>query len=113
MRSFRDLLGLVKREVRVPAGPTVIREDRYLVDHVEDWSEVRSPGRARRRRRQGHPQRIRIVAVPRREVLVIEGVMYAHPVVVAEIAAKLRDTGQRLQRDIDRETLRILGGGAL
>jgi hypothetical protein len=28
---------------------------------AEDWSQVRSPGRARRRRKQGHPQNIRLV----------------------------------------------------
>lgn len=33
--------------------------DNELVgDPYEDWSRVRSPGRARRRRKQGHPQRI-------------------------------------------------------
>lgn len=31
---------------------------------VEDWSRVRSPGRAARRRRQGHRQNITIVMVP-------------------------------------------------
>lgn len=39
------------------AGIRVITND-SIGDPYEDWSGVRSPGRARRRRAKGHPQRI-------------------------------------------------------
>lgn len=68
------------------AGMRII-EDRSLVDTVEDWSQVRSPSRARRRRKLGHPQRIVFRQVPKEEVYVIEGrTMVMHP----ETARKLR-----------------------
>lgn len=38
-------------------GIRVITSD-VVGDPYEDWSGVRSPGRARRRRAKGHPQRI-------------------------------------------------------
>ena len=50
-------------------------------DAYEDWSGVRSPSRALRRRKQGHPQRI--VTRYRANVKVlhdkIHGVIYMHP----------------------------------
>jgi hypothetical protein len=68
------------------AGMRII-EDRTLVDVVEDWSRVRSPSRARRRRKLGHPQRIYSREVPREDVYVVEGhTMIMHP----EAARKLR-----------------------
>jgi hypothetical protein len=39
------------------AGVRII-ESLHMVDRVEDWSRVRSPGRAARRRRQGHRQNL-------------------------------------------------------
>jgi hypothetical protein len=50
-----------------------IVESLAMVDHVEDWSGVRSPSRARRRRKQGHPQRIKITTTPKKQAYAIEG----------------------------------------
>lgn len=44
-------------------GLRVISDIRLTLP-FEDWSLVRSKGRARRRRRLGHPQRIRYLQVP-------------------------------------------------
>lgn len=99
----------IRRSVIRPDA-VVIHESELLVDRVEDWSEVRSPSRAARRRRQGHPQRIRMVEIPKREIRMVDGVMYAHPVVAAEIRAKVRARGEQLQRAIDAEVLRALTG---
>lgn len=65
-----------------------IIEDRNLVDHVEDWSRVRSPSRAARRRRHGHKQNIVTRTVPQQAVFMIDGgrTMVMHP----EIAKKVR-----------------------
>lgn len=64
-----------------------IVESLLMVDMVEDWSGVRSPSRARRRLRQGHKQNIRMVAVPKPDVLSMDGgrSLVMHP----EIARKL------------------------
>ncbi len=50
-----------------------IRESWLMVEHVEDWSKVRSHGRARRRMRQGHPQNIVHRQVPRKDAITTDG----------------------------------------
>jgi hypothetical protein len=57
-----------------------------MVDHVEDWSRVRSPGRAARRRRK-HRQNIKIVAVPKRYAILDETrrTWYVHPEFMREL----------------------------
>jgi hypothetical protein len=44
-----------------------------ITDELEDWSACRSPSRARRRRAMGHPQRVRIIAVPSSRVISVKG----------------------------------------
>lgn len=63
-----------------------IVEDPHMVETVEDWSDVRSPSRAARRRRQGHRQRIRYVTRPKQQVISGMGCLIMHP----EVAARLR-----------------------
>jgi hypothetical protein len=51
-----------------------IVEDINMVDGpFEDWSKVRSHGRATRRRRRGFPQRIRVYYTPKKEAFAIDG----------------------------------------
>lgn len=59
-------------------GLRVIR-DINLTDTVEDWSRVRSPGRARRRRKLGHPQNIVWRVVPKKDVFKIGDILVGHP----------------------------------
>ncbi|MGU3666132.1 hypothetical protein ACLBX9_18260 [Methylobacterium sp. A49B] len=77
-------------------GIRIFASELMPTDTVEDWSEVRSPSRAARRRRQGHCQRIAYREVPRREILYVEAqnAMFMHPVVLAEfeIALQRRST---------------------
>ncbi len=65
-------------------GLQIIEAPAMVIGPFEDWSAVRSPGRARRRRRQGHPQRIRQYYKPDPKVLhdKVHGVIYAHPATV-------------------------------
>lgn len=66
-----------------------IVETIMMTETVEDWSGVRSPSRAARRRRMGHPQRIVIRTVPRKDAISLDGghTWYMHPVA----ARALRD----------------------
>ena len=68
-------------------GDVKIVESLAMVDQVEDWSGVRSPGRARRRRRK-YRQNIKIVNVPKPHAISIDGgrTLIMHP----EIARQLR-----------------------
>jgi hypothetical protein len=66
-------------------------EDWQLVDRIEDWSGVRSPARARRRRRRGFPQRIKVFEVPKPEVYQAPGGMIiGHPVTIAKLKEQIR-----------------------
>lgn len=69
-------------------GGVRIIESWEMVDSVEDWSRVRSPSRAARRRRYGHPQNIRVLLVPKKEAISTDGgrTLIMHP----EMARELR-----------------------
>lgn len=55
-------------------------EDLNMVDAVEDWSEVRSPSRARRRRKRGFRQRIKTIWVPKKVAYKLpDGSLVMHP----------------------------------
>jgi hypothetical protein len=76
-------------------GIRILASEHMPTDTVEDWSRVRSPGRAARRRRQGHPQRIGYRQEPKRMVVhdTAQNVLYVHPVIFDEIAEAI-DRGQ-------------------
>lgn len=56
-----------------------------IVLKIADYSGCRSPSRARRRARMGHPQRIVWKEAP--SVIEMSGTMYAHP----DVYDRLRD----------------------
>jgi hypothetical protein len=56
-----------------------VRESILLTVRHEDWSKVRSPGRARRRMKNGHRQRISYLDIPNPHVFIIHGVIHGHP----------------------------------
>ncbi|WP_158809630.1 hypothetical protein [Beijerinckia sp. L45] len=70
-----------------------------MVDTVEDWSRVRSPGRARRRRWK-HRQNIVLCGVPKTEVLIIDATPFqpamivGHPTVIAALVEKTKLAGE-------------------
>ncbi|MDH2313118.1 hypothetical protein [Methylobacterium brachiatum] len=80
--------------VRLPsyAGIQLV-SDPHMVDVIEDWSKVRSPARAARRRRHGHPQRIRYREVPKPGFLHLpaQNLIVAHPETIAGLQARLKD----------------------
>lgn len=81
----------------LPYGGLRIIERPDMVDPVEDWSRVRSPSRARRRMKAGHPQHMRIIYVPKKEAYQMGNTLVMHPVMAAELrrqmAAKERENG--------------------
>lgn len=79
--------------------PARLVESLHMVDTREDWSGVRSPSRARRRRKQGHRQNIRFITVPKPELLTTaDGTIYGHPATIADMMAKLGEA-QRAKAD--------------
>lgn len=69
------------------AGLQIIESD-AMVDTHEDWSRVRSPARARRRRHK-HPQRIVITTTPRKDAFIVGRQAIMHPLVARAIREKI------------------------
>lgn len=72
-----------------PYGGLRIIERADMTDPVEDWSSVRSPSRARRRMKAGHPQRVRIIHVPKKEAYQMGNTLVMHPVMAAELRRQM------------------------
>jgi hypothetical protein len=73
-----------------------IIEDANLVDPHEDWSGVRSPGRARRRQRYGYRQNIVIRHKPKDQAYSIDNgrTLIMHPDMAASFRAATKLIGQ-------------------
>jgi hypothetical protein len=88
-------MGMVEDMLRKVAAlgpvhaPVRIVESWALYDVVEDWSRVRSPGRARRRMRK-HRQNIVTRHVPKPDAYVVGGVTYMHPETARRFRAMLK-----------------------
>lgn len=68
-----------------------IVESLHMTTTFEDWSRVRSPSRARRRLRQGHPQNIVVRQVPRKDAITLDGgiTYHMHPETARALRAML------------------------
>lgn len=66
--------------------------DENLVDWQEDWSAVRSPSRARRRRARGFRQRIIRTATPKKVAFQFEGSLFMHPAMWGQLKDKVART---------------------
>jgi hypothetical protein len=74
-------------------GLRVFESEHLIIGPFEDWSQVRSPPRARRRRRLGHRQRIRIYYLPDPNMIqTATGDLYGHPATVAKLRAAIKET---------------------
>lgn len=65
-------------------GFHVVLNPSMVVPDGEDWSRVRSPGRARRRRKK-HRQNIRVKYKPDTKIFQYDGRMMMHPAIWEEL----------------------------
>lgn len=72
-------------------GSLRIIEDRHMEEAAEDWSEVRSPSRAARRRRRGHRQRIRFIMRPKPDVYRMGDALIMHPDTARSLRLRLAE----------------------
>ena len=71
-------------------GCRVFTNPLMTVGPFEDWSKVRSPARARRRRKRGFPQRISFYTLPDPNLLqTANGDLFGHPATVAKLMATI------------------------
>jgi hypothetical protein len=76
----------------------------HMTRTEEDWSKVRSPGRAARRLRQGHRQNIRVLEVPRMDFISLDGKkLIGHPEAIKALNAQIA-------REIDAQAYRTMAG---
>lgn len=89
-------------------GGVNLLTDAALVERSEDWSGVRSPGRARRRRARGHAQRVNVNVKPSPKVLKMpNGDMVMHPATLAALKSALAEQQERM---IERLTMNAILG---
>lgn len=75
---------------RTIGGIRVI-ESIHMGEPWEDWSKVRSPGRARRRMRRGHRQNIVRRTRPMPGMIQTGDALYGHPDTIAKVVRALAD----------------------
>ena len=72
-------------------GCRVFTNAHMMVGPFEDWSKVRSPGRARRRRKRGYRQNISFYMLPDPNLIQsANGDLFGHPATVAKLIAKIK-----------------------
>lgn len=76
-------------------GGTVFRTDICMtVPAPDDWSKVRSPARAARRLKRGHPQRIRYGQTqPDPAFYAIGHTVWCHPATLAKAKVQMQKAG--------------------
>jgi hypothetical protein len=84
---------MIGTQYRFADGIEIVRSS-MMTEQMEDWSRVRSPSRARRRRLQGHRQRIVYATVPRRDLIWIGGKLIGHPETIDTMLAALPYAGR-------------------
>lgn len=84
-----------RRYFPITTGLQIV-ESSYLTVPAEDWSRVRSPGRARRRIKRGYRQNIRYYQKPSPDLIVAEGKITGHP-------ETIRALTDRLAKDVANE----------
>lgn len=90
------------REPAIPIGSGLrLVPSPHMSDVTEDWSKVRSPGRAKRRRKAGKPQRIVRMVTPHETAMIdhASGTVYAHPDVLQKLRVRL-DEEKALDRNL-------------
>lgn len=103
-----DIMTDIRRAMEtmpIAPKPITLIPSKHMVDTQEDWSQVRSPGRARRRRKQGHRQNIRYVIVPKSEMYhdASTGKIIGHPDVLAKLEVELHKSREKSVLDALRD----------
>lgn len=89
--KLREMKALLDAAPPMPPPLRFVRNNLLTIGPFEDWSQVRSPGRAARRRRQGHKQRIRYYYKPDPNLWKLpDGTVVGHSETIARLENELR-----------------------
>lgn len=85
-------------------GYKIVVDDELMSTIIEDWSDVRSPSRAKRRRQRGFRQRIKFRKVPKQEAYFLkeQNTMIMHSHFLIELEKKAHDN-RPIGTDFTRE----------
>lgn len=87
-------------------GLRIIR-DIHMTETVEDWSRVRSPSRARRRRRLGYRQNIDYRVVPKKEAVSIGDALVMHPETADALDRLMKEQAEKIHDRMLKEACGI------
>lgn len=104
-----DFTPMTVRPAMISGGLDIF-ENELLTITVEDWSNVRSPSRAKRRRKRGFPQRVKTEVRPDPKAYRIGSRIYMHPAMLRIMREHFRD---RMTGEIDRQFLAAIRGDRL
>lgn len=106
--TISKLIGMTKLVPQMQPNAGCIIENIHMVaGPFEDWSRVRSPSRAKRRRAK-HRQNIRLYYTPRKDFLKLpDGTMVGHPATVRHL---MRTIGESVRNKMDEMTRSALFG---
>lgn len=76
-------------------GLKIITDDKTMINTHEDWSNVRSPGRARRRRKRGFKQNIVVTHSVKQEIYRVNDTLIMHPTIYYQFIQKLEEERYR------------------
>lgn len=106
LSSKEDLSALVIHS-REHVTPVEIVESIYMTKTVEDWSDCRSPSRAKRRMKRGFPQRMRHREVPRTDIMVIDNRYVMHPDTARRLRERIRQSTDKMDEDLHAQLLGV------
>lgn len=89
LETLREMQRKLDAISPIPPRLKFISNPSLTIGPFEDWSLVRSPGRAARRRKQGHLQRITSYYLPDPKLYQIGDTIVGHPETLRHLEAKL------------------------
>ena len=85
-------------------GFNIIIDDELMSKTIEDWSDVRSPSRAKRRMKRGFKQKVTFKRVPKEDIYKFGDKLLMHSDVKAKL---LRKIDEQPESNYSSDTLRL------
>lgn len=87
-------------------GMKIYIDNHAMIDIVEDWSDVRSRGRAIRRRKRGFKQNILFRSVPKKQAFVLGDKVFMHEEFYKEFVRRI-ENGQSVKESYSSDDISL------